>query len=65
MTQMVASGGEVGIVNLIGNHECSETPPSLFNEDGTIRATGTNASLVKVLMEETCVRAAPNLPQQS
>ena len=64
MTQMVASGGEVGIVNLIGNHECSNTPPSLFNDDETMRAAGTNASPVKVLREETGVRAVPNLPQQ-
>ena len=65
MTQMVAIGGEVGIVNLIGNHECSNTPPSLFNEDETMRAAGTNASPVKVLGEETGVRAVPNLPQQN
>ena len=65
MTQMVAIGGEVGIVNLIGNHECSNTPPSLFNEDETTRAAGTNASPVKVLREETGVRAVPNLPQQN
>ena len=44
MTQMVASGGEVDIVNLIVNHECSKTPPSLYNEDGIMRAAGTNAS---------------------
>ena len=57
MIQMVASGGEVGILNLIGNHECSNTPPSLFKEDETMRAAGTNASPVKVLREETGVRA--------
>ena len=55
MTHMVASGGEVGIVNLIRNHECSKTPPSLFNDDRTTRAAETNASLVKVLIEETGV----------
>ena len=65
MTQMVAIGGEVGKVNLIGNHECSNTPPSLFNEDETMRAAGTNASPVKVLREERGVRAVPNLPQQN
>ena len=32
MTQIVASGGEVDIVNFIGNHERIKTPPSLFNE---------------------------------
>ena len=65
MKQIVASGGEVDIVNFIGNHECSKTPPSLFNEDGTMRAAGTKASLVKVMREETGVRAVPSLPQQN
>ena len=65
MTQMVASGGEVDIVNLIGNHECSKTPPSLYNEDGIMRAAGTNASPVKVLREETGVSVVPNLPQHN
>ena len=35
MTQIVASGDEVDIENFIGNHECSNTPPSLFNENTT------------------------------
>ena len=65
MTYLVASGGEVDIVNFIGNHGCSNTPASLFNENGTMRAAGTNASLVKVLREETYVTAVPNLPHQN
>ena len=65
MTQIVASGGEVDIVNFIGNHDCSKTPPSLFNEDGTMKAAGTKDSLVKVLREETGARAVPNLPQRN
>ena len=53
-------------MNFIGNHGCSKTPASLFNEnDGTLRAAGTKASLVKVLIEETCVTAVPNLPDQN
>ena len=64
MIQIVASGGEVDIINFIGTNECSKTPPSLFNEDGTMRAAGTKASLVKVLKEETKVNTATNLPQQ-
>ena len=52
-------------MNFIGNHGCSKTPASLFNENGTMRATGTKASLVKVLREETCVTAVPNLPHQN
>ena len=65
MTQIVASGGEVDIVNFIGNHECIKTPPSLVNEDDTTSAAGTNANLVKVLREETVVSAVPNLPQHN
>ena len=52
-------------MNFIGNHGCSKTPASLFHENGTIRAAGTKASLVKVLREETCVTAVPNLPHQN
>ena len=65
MTQSVASGGEVDIVNFIGNHECIKTPPSLFNEDGTTSAAGTKANLVEVLREDTGVSAVPNLPQHN
>ncbi|KAK1901877.1 O-methyltransferase cnsE [Dissostichus eleginoides] len=50
MTQIIASGGELNIVDFIGNHECSDLPPSLFQEDGSTR-TGTKASLVKILKE--------------
>ena len=52
-------------MNLIGNHGCIKTPASLFNENGTMRAAGTKASLVKILREETCVTAVPNLPHQN
>ena len=45
MTQIVASGGEVDIVNFIGNNEYIKIPPSLFNEDGTTSAAGTKANL--------------------
>ena len=31
MTHIIASGGEVDIVDFIGNHECSKIPLSLFN----------------------------------
>ena len=65
MTQIIASGGEVDIVNFIGNHECINTPPSLFNEDGTTSAAGTKANLDKVLREETGVSAVPNLQQHN
>ena len=63
MTQMGVSGGEVDIVNLIRNHECSKTPPSFFNEDVTMRAGGTHDSPVNPLREDTCVSDVPNLPK--
>ena len=62
MTQIIASGGELDIVDFIGNHECSDLPPSHFQEDGGMR-TGTKASLVKILKEETKVTSIPDLPQ--
>ena len=67
MTHIVASCGEVEVLNLIGNRECSKTPPSLFNEGGAVRAEGTHASPVKVLREEkgVTVSAVPNLLQQN
>ena len=61
MTQIIASGGELDIADFIGNHECSDLPPSLFQEDGNMR-TGTKSSLVKVLKEETKV-STTDLPK--
>lgn len=52
ITQVIASGGEVDIVNFIGNHECSNTPPSLFTKDGEMRS-GSKASLVKAIKDDT------------
>ncbi|XP_030833483.1 uncharacterized protein LOC105441519 [Strongylocentrotus purpuratus] len=62
MTQIVASGGELDIVDFIGNHECNEYPPSLFQDDGRMRK-GTKSSLVKTLKEVTKVTSTPDLPQ--
>ncbi|KAJ4939712.1 hypothetical protein JOQ06_029150 [Pogonophryne albipinna] len=62
MTQIIASGGELNIVDFIGNHECSDLPPSLFQEDGRM-STGTEASLVKILKEKTKVSSIYDLPK--
>lgn len=62
MAQIIASGGELNLLAFIGNHECSDFPPSLFQEDGSMR-TDTKASLVKILKEETKVNSNPNLLQ--
>ncbi|KAJ3604062.1 hypothetical protein NHX12_028803 [Muraenolepis orangiensis] len=62
MTQIIASCGELTIVDFIGNQECSDFPPSLFQEDGSMR-TGTKTNLMKILIEETRVTSIPDLPQ--
>ena len=55
MTQIIASGGKVDVVQYVGNHECSNTPQSLFDDDGAMRSTGNKANLVKAIKEETKV----------
>ena len=50
-------------MNLIGNHECSKH--SLSNTDGTLRAAGTRASLVKFMRDDSGVSAVSNLPQHN
>lgn len=61
ITQVMASGGEVDVVNFIGNHECSKTPPSLFTEDGEMRS-GSKASLVKAITDDTGIQVLTCLP---
>ena len=65
MTEMFASCGEVDIVNLIENQECSKTPPSRFNADGTMIVAGPNVSPFKVLREETGVKTKSSALSQS
>lgn len=55
MTQIIASGGELDLVDFIGNHEHSDFPISLFQEDGR--------HLVKVLKEDSQVTSIPELPK--
>lgn len=62
ITQIVASGAEVDIEDFIGKHECSKMPPSLFDDEGNMRAAGTKASLVKALKESTGVTNVDSLP---
>ena len=64
MTQIIASGGEVDIVDFIGNHECSKIPQSLFNGDGSMMYAGAKANLVKTLKEETNVVSSPCLQNE-
>ena len=53
MTQIITSGGNVDVTQLIGNHECSSSPPSLFDDDGKMRYTGSRATLIKAILEQT------------
>lgn len=63
MTQVIASGGSLDVQEYIGKHECSNYPPSLFNEDGTMRACGTKSGLVKAIKEDTGVSSCEMLPE--
>ncbi len=62
LTKLAVSGGEVDI-NLIGKHESSNFPPSLFNEDGSMRAGGTKSTLIKALKEGIQVTTVSHLSQ--
>jgi hypothetical protein len=61
MTQIIACGGEVDVVKVIGEHECSEFPPSLFTKDGQMRNPGTKSTLVKTLLKESGTAVAQEL----
>ena len=61
MTQIIASGGTVDVTQFIGNHECSSSPPSLFNNDGRMRSTGSKATLVKAILDQTKIHALEKL----
>ncbi len=62
MTQLISCGVQVDVANTVGHYECSNFPPSLFHEDGTMRLQGTKSSLVKVLLKETNVTPVSTLP---
>ena len=58
ITQLLASGQEVDVVDMIGNYECSKYPPAIFAEDGSMRSQGTKSTLVNVLKETSNVQAS-------
>ena len=62
MTQIIAWGGTVDVTQFIGNHECSSSPPSLFDDDGRMRSTGSRATLIKAILDQTNVHALEKLP---
>lgn len=63
ISQVIASGGEVRIDDLIGRHECTTIPPSLFDTSGRLRR-GTKSTLVQVLLKETETNEANVLPSE-
>ena len=64
MTQIIAIGGENGIVNFIGHHECSKTPQSLQRRRNHEVSGFTKACLIKTLKEDTKVVSVPDLPRE-
>ena len=65
MTQIIASGGKVDVTQFIGNHECSSSPPSLFDDDGRMRSTGSNATPIKAIIEQTKIHTLEKLSQST
>ena len=61
ITQVIASGAAVDIKQCIGEHECHKVPPSLFEENGSMRS-GNKASIVKALKERTGITESLTLP---
>ena len=65
MTQIITSGGKVDVTQFIGNHECSSSPPSLFDDDGRMRSTGSKATLIKAILEQTKIQTLEKLSQST
>ena len=61
MTQIIASGGKVDVTQFISNYECSSSPPSLFDDDGRMRSTGSKATLIKSTLEQTTIHILEKL----
>ena len=65
MTQIIASGGKEDVTQFIGNHKCSSSPPSLFDDDGRMRSTGSKATLIKAILEQTKIQTLEKLSQST
>ncbi len=65
ITQITASGGDVDITDFIGQHECADFSPSLFDDyNSKMRSTESKSSLVKAPEAETEVKPS-ELPESS
>ena len=65
ITPIIASGGKVDVTPFIGNHECRSSPPSLFDNDGRMRFTCSNAILIKAILEQTNLHTLQKLSQSN
>ena len=61
---MIAAGGEICLEELIGEHECAEIPPSLFDFEGRMRK-GNISTLLKVILEDTHIKCLDALPNET
>ena len=52
ITQIVASGGDIDVNDVIGKHECSDHPPSLFTGENVMYNPETKSTLVKELLKD-------------
>lgn len=64
VSQVIAAGGEVHLHELVGEHECTRIPPSLFDSEGCLRQ-GNKSTLLKVLLEDSKVKNMNHLPVQN
>ena len=51
--QIVATGGKVDVKNCLGNYESSLVSTAFFENDMTMRLSGSKSDLIKVLKDET------------
>ena len=63
VSQVITGGGAVGLEQLVGEHECTEIPPSLFGPTVDLRH-GNKSALIKLLMDETKVHTVDDLPYE-
>lgn len=63
LSQVIASGGTVDIHDMVGMHECTDAPPSLFDQQGTLRR-GVKSTLVNVILDEVELDKRNGLPDE-
>ena len=64
VSQAIAAEGENCLQGLLGEHECTEFLPSLFDFEGRMRK-GNKSTLLKVILEDTQVKCLDELPNET